>query len=487
MPIHSVRCMPCRAALVAVAVALAVALGRGAIAPDAPAPADKPIVGIWQGTLKIGAIGLRLVFKIAADDAGGYRATFDSLDQGSKGIAVDSVSWDGTTVKLDLKTIKGTFEGKLGDDGREIKGAWTQSGRTFPLDLKRVDKGPTLNRPQEPKKPYPYAEEQVVYENAAASVKLAGTLTLPPADKPCPAVLLITGSGSQDRDESLLGHKPFLVLADYLTRRGIAVLRVDDRGVGGSTGSPTSTSDELAGDVLCGVDYLKSRKEIDPRRIGLIGHSEGGLIAPIVASRSRDVAFIVLLAGTGVTGEEIIYHQQDLIAKAGGANALTSALAVAANRRLFKIVKEEPDPAKCEEKLRAALAPASALASVASPAAKKDLDANLDTQMAALVSPWFRFFLVHDPQPVLRKVACPVLVLNGEKDLQVDPRQNLPPIEAALKDGGNPDYTIKQLPDLNHLFQHCQSGSPSEYGEIEETFSPQALEIIGDWILERMK
>jgi uncharacterized protein len=459
----------------------------GAAVADEPMPlAAKNIDGIWQGTLKAGGVELRLVFRFANDEQGQLNASMDSPDQGAKGIRVDSATLTGNDVKIEVKQVRGTFEGKLSENGHEIKGQWKQLGPSLPLDLKRLDKEPDFSRPQDPKRPYPYAEEEVAYENATANVKLAGTLTLPASGQMVPAVLLITGSGAQDRNESLLGHKPFLVLADYLTRRGIAVLRVDDRGVGGSTGdTAASTTDELVGDVLAGVAYLKGRKEINPARIGLIGHSEGGIIAPLAATRSNDVAFIVMLAGTGVTGEEIIYHQAGLIAESQGAKDVAVAASRLVQRQIFRIVKEEPDHAKAEQQVRDILATAATLAAVVVP--KETLQAQADAQVKAVFSPWFRYFLAYDPQPALRKVRCPVLAINGEKDLQVDPKQNLPPIEAALKEGANSDYTLKELPGLNHLFQHCQTGSPSEYATIDETFAPEALELVAGWIHAHVK
>jgi len=453
---------------------------------DASKTDVQSLVGVWQGTLKVSAVELRLLLRFVKDGDTGVKASLDSPDQGAKGIPADTVSFENGMVKVEIKRIKGTYEGTLSKDGNSIQGTWKQGGPALPLDLKRLDKEPEINRPQEPKKPYPYLEDEVTYENAAAKIKLAGTLTLPKADQPVPAVLLISGSGAQDRDESLLGHKPFLVLADYLTRRGIAVLRVDDRGVGGSTGDvSSSTTDDFAGDVLAGVTYLKGRKEINPRQIGLAGHSEGGLVAPLAASRSSDVAFIVLLAGTGVTGEQILYLQGAQIAKAQGANAIALAVARGTQEKLFKIIREEQDATKREEEIKKVVAGQIALAAVANPESKGALEAQAAAQVKSVLSPWFRFFLTYDPVPALRQVRCPVLAINGEKDLQVDPKQNLPPIESALKEGGNADYTIKEFPGLNHLFQHCQTGSPSEYGKIEETMSPEVLELVGNWIVER--
>jgi pimeloyl-ACP methyl ester carboxylesterase len=337
-----------------------------------------------------------------------------------------------------------------------------------------------LNRPQEPKKPYPYDEEEVDYENKRDGVKLAGTLTLPRGKGPFPAALLITGSGPQDRNESLLGHKPFLVLADYLTRQGIVVLRVDDRGVGGSTGSvPDSTTENFAADVTTGIEFLKTRKEIDPKHIGLIGHSEGGLIAPLVAAQNGDVAFIVLMAGTGLTGEEILYLQGALILKAGGASAEQLAKQRATQEGMFKILKEEKDPATAEKRLH------EELSRNLTEEAKKKSEQAIAAQIKRANTPWFRYFLTLDPRPALRKVKCPVLALNGENDLQVPATENLREIEAALKAGGNKDVTIVSLPKLNHLFQTSETGSMSEYAKIEETIAPVALKTIGDWVLKR--
>src|SRR5215468_797655 len=277
-------------------------------------------------------------------------------------------------------------------------------------------KGAALNRPQEPKKPYPYDEEEVSYENKRDGVKLAGTLTFPRGKGPFPAVLLITGSGPQDRNESLLGHKPFLVLADYLTRQGIAVLRVDDRGIGGSTGSvPNSTSENFGTDVLAGIEFLKSHKGVNPKQIGLIGHSEGGLIAPMVAAQSNDVAFIVMLAGPGLPGEEILYLQSALILKANGAGAEALARQRAAQETIFTILKQEKDNVVMEKKLREEFDKRIAGASEADKGKAKQA---AEAQIKQALSPWFRYFLTYDPRTALAKVKCPAMALNGENDMR---------------------------------------------------------------------
>ena len=278
------------------------------------------------------------------------------------------------------------------------------------------------------------------------------------------------------------------MLADYLTRRGIAVLRVDDRGVGDSTGDITlSTSQDFAQDVRSGIEYLKSLPEINARQIGLLGHSEGGIIAPMVAVEASDVAFIVLLAGTGLNGEEILYLQGALINKVSGATPEIVELNRKIQRMMFTVTKQESDNTIAQEKMKLAL---SDLIETLPDTQKKVLEPLLDaqeSQFQAVLSPWFRFFLTYDPKPTLSRVKCPVLALNGEKDLQVPPQENLKAIEEALVAGGNKSFMVKELPNLNHLFQTCKTGAPLEYSKIEETFAPAALTIIGDWILKNIK
>ncbi|MGH9802335.1 MAG: alpha/beta hydrolase family protein, partial [Blastocatellia bacterium] len=373
----------------------------------------------------------------------------DSLDQGANDLPVNAISFKDGAVHFEMKQLLVVFDGKLNQEGSEIAGQFNQGGASYPLSLKRVVKPTTLNRPQEPKPPYPYDEEEVSYENKRDGVKLAGALTLPRGKAPFPAVILITGSGPQNRNEELMGHKPFLVLADYLTRQGIAVLRVDDRGVGGSTGSVSnSTSENFAADVLAGIEFLKARKDINAKQIGLIGHSEGGIIAPMVAAQSSDVGFIVLMAGTGLTGEEILYLQGALIAKAGGASESDLAKQLTGQHRAFVIVKKEPDNKAAEKLLREDFDKQMAAMTEEEKKKAGDVDKAFQAQVKQLLSPWFRYFLSYDPRPALMKVKCPVLALNGENDLQVPVNENLREIEAALKRSGNKDVTIARLPKL---------------------------------------
>lgn len=454
----------------------------GPVTKPAPTGAEE----IYEGKLKVGAMELRLVFHLFKQKDGSYAGTMDSPDQGAKGLVLDEVSVKEEIVRLELTSAKMVFEGKRSKDGKEIAGDLKQAGLTIPLALKRVAKATESRRPQLPQKPYPYDEVEVTYENAKGGIKLAGTLTLPRSKGPFPAVLLITGSGPQDRDETIMGHKPFLVLADYLTRRGLAVLRVDDRGVGGSSGKVAdATSADFADDVQAGVEFLKGRKEINAAQIGLIGHSEGGIIAPLVASRCRDIAFMVLLAGTGLPGDEILYLQGAAILKVAGADAEQLARQKALQEKMFAVLRAEKDNALAEKKLRQAIEEITS--NLGKEEKRQMLDAQplLDGQIQAVLSPWFRHFLTYDPRPALRKVTCPVLALNGVKDVQVDATVNLKAIDEALKEAGNKDVTIREFPDLNHLFQTCKTGAVTEYATIEETLAPVVLETIAKWISSR--
>jgi hypothetical protein len=371
-------------------------------------------------------------------------------------------------------------------DGTGYEGQFTQYGMKNPLALRKTDRLNASARPQTPRPPFPYRSEEVTSENKAGSVRLAGTLTLPPGQGPFPAVIMLSGSGPQDRDENLLGHRPFLVIADTLTRRGIAVLRVDDRGVGGSSGSNNeSTFEDFAGDALAGVGYLKGRTEIDPAKIGLIGHSEGADIAQLAASRSKDVAFIVLMAGSGLPGDEILELQGQLVARAEGASESELKHASELRRRLVDILLREKDPKAARSKLIAASKEIQATLPEAEKKALAEAGEAVEAMIDQFNNAWFRSFLVFDPRPTLRKVRCPVLAVDGEKDMQVPSKENLAEIEKALKAGGNSDVKAIEFPGLNHLFQPCKTGSPAEYARIETTIAPEVLKAIGDWIVER--
>lgn len=480
-----------RSAVLAVVVA-GLSQPVGAVAQDTPVkPKAAGLEGIWEGPLKVGPIELRLAFKVTKDKGGTLAATMDSIDQGAKDIPAAETTFADRTLTVGFPKLRARFTGTLAADGDRIDGIWEQAGRTLPLRLERVEKPSTLNRPQHPRPPLPYRAEEVTFENHAAKVTLAGTLTLPLGDGPFPAVALVSGSGPQDRDETLLGHKPFLVLADHLTRNGVAVLRYDDRGVGKSKGTHDgATSADFATDAHAAVAYLRSRKEVDPKRVGLAGHSEGGLIAPMVAAdHPDDVAFLVLLAGPGLPGDEVLRTQLEAILKAGGVPAETVAVSVRLQRAV--VAAGRAPGTTTDERKKAIAAAGKAFIDGLSEVERKLIAGDAadpkaaDAMAGQLADPWFAFFLAHDPRPVLKKVRCPVLAVNGEFDLQVLPEPNVAAVAKALKDGGNDRATTKVFPGLNHLFQPTKTGKVSEYGQIEVTFDPAALEFITAWVTKQ--
>jgi pimeloyl-ACP methyl ester carboxylesterase len=441
------------------------------------------IAGDWMGTLVYSGIKLRIVFHINKTDTG-YNSMMDSPDQGVRGLPMASTRFDQGRLTLEMAQPRIEYAGDYKDS--VVTGTFKQGGVSVPMDLRRgIPEKPV--RPQEPKKPYPYTEEEVTIENKSARVTLAGTLTLPSGSGRFPVAVLITGSGPQNRDEEILGHKPFLVIADALTRAGIAVLRYDDRGVAKSTGKFTgATTADFATDAEAAVAWLRTRKDINPKRIGLIGHSEGGLIAPMVAARDRNIRFIVLLAGPGLRGEEVILSQQQLIAQATGSWNKTTQDMVEFNRGAMDIVVQDSARMRHRDSIleqgkvyfaqKAATYPA---LSPDSPSGKQAL--------AQLTEPWFMYFISYDPAPAMEQVRCPVLAMNGAKDVQVAPEENLVAIGRALQKGGNKHFEVKEFPDLNHLFQECKTGAPSEYGQIEQTFSPAALEFLTNWVVKQAK
>jgi hypothetical protein len=302
------------------------------------------------------------------------------------------------------------------------------------------------------------------------------------------AVILVSGSGAQDRDESIFEHKPFAVLADYLTKCGIIVLRVDDRGVGGTgtDGSPNDdTTADFTTDVRSGLAYLRSRKEVDPKRIGIIGHSEGALIGTIVAAEDPSIAFLVLLAGPGVPGHEMLSLQSEKIARASGASAAAIADLQSLQSRIFSIIRNHPNIEAGKREAREILFAEYAKLTEDERKSVGSAEAFAEQHSAVIGIPWFRYFITFDPRTVLARVQCPVLALTGEKDLQVPPEQNLPAIKKALLQGRAKDVTAKELPSLNHLLQTAKLGLVTEYGEIEETIAPLALTEVSDWLTSR--
>lgn len=482
----SSRVRPALIALAAAAWTLCALTSRAGEAPGEIA-APQGIVGSWNGTLKVGTVELRLVVRVAKLPDGTYAGMLDAPDSGRKAVPTDKIVFARENVVLEFKQVPVRFEGALSKDGSEISGTWTQAGRPFPLSFHRAKQAPERrNRPQEPKRPFPYVEEEVTYENQKARVRLAGTLTRPKGSPPYPAVLLLSGTGPHDRDESLFGHRPFLVLADYLTRRGVAVLRVDDRGVGQSSGDfAKATLADFADDALAGLAFLKSRPELDGQHIGLIGHSEGGSVAILAASRSNGVAFLLTMAGPGVAGSELAQSQAAAMLKAAGATDRQ----IEQNRRLqqavIEVLNRVKDDRNAETELRRLLIGHVATLSAAEKRSVGDPTTFVENQVKQWLMPGFRYYVSFDPAQALSNVRCPFLALNGENDLVVSCTRNLAAIKSALERGGNTDITVKALPRLNHLFQTCETGTFDECPRIEETISPVALQEMAAWLEQK--
>ncbi|MFI5372668.1 MAG: alpha/beta hydrolase family protein [Candidatus Eisenbacteria bacterium] len=422
---------------------------------------------------------MRVDIARAADTLSG---TIDIPQQGATRLPLRHVRSSRDSVHFELPSMAGLARFAGVQRGDSITGAFQQAGVHTTFRLARGGTTATT----EPEETVPYAREEVSYPNGAAVI--AGTLTRPPGAGPFPAALLITGSGSQDRDETIFGFKPFKLIADHLTRHGIAVLRLDDRGIGGSTGDPTNaTSEDLAGDVRTGIAYLRGRHDIDSRRIGLIGHSEGGIIAPMVAAGSRDVAFVVMMAGLGVRGDTLLLTQSALVMHAQG----VSDSVIAENQRIQRLGFKAARTGQNWETVRAAVIEVVRRQLVAAGAAKNGVDVEEfartradDQQVALMKSPWMRFFIDYDPAPTLARVPCPVLALFGAQDLQVPPSLNRPPVEKAL--ATHRDAKVVTIPDANHLFQPTTSGNPALYGTLPREFAPGVLDTMTTWLTARV-
>jgi pimeloyl-ACP methyl ester carboxylesterase len=432
----------------------------------------------------------KIVFRVSKNEEGKLIAYTDIPDQEAWSMPTDFISSDGKNVKFDMYNIRCIYEGKISRNGRTIDGKFKgPDGGGMSLTLERVKKPPvrTSKRPQEPKRPYPYKEEIISFENKLDKVTLAGTLTIPESPGPFPAVLLLSGSGPNDRDQLIWGHRVFLVLADYLTRQGIAVLRYDDRGAGRSTGDhDKGTFDDFKKDALAGVGYLKTRQEIDVNKIGFIGHSEGAVIGPLAACESSDVAFMVLMAAPGLSDDfEGLIKQWTDGYRSKGASQKAIAFKASIIRDIFYTIRHEDDLEVARSKIKNLLQNVKPQLAKFSTSERQKIELeSVDTyNFHWMLSPGFSSILRYNARETLMKVKCPVLAINGDKDKQVS-KENLKGVEAALKAGGNLQYTIKEFAGLNHLFQTAKTGSPSEYTKIEETISPVVLKVISEWILK---
>ena len=431
--------------------------------------------GDWRGTL--GPLTLTAHLR---DPAGGARsATLDVPEQHAQGVPLE-FSTRGDSVFFYLAVAHARFAGKRAADGQTLAGDWEQAGRLLPLTFNRLVAGQAPvaapRRPQTPRGPFPYRSTAVAFASPAPGVTLAGTLTEPAGAGPFPAVVLLTGSGPEDRDETLFGHKPFAVLADYLTRRGVAVLRFDDRGVGESTGTlQGTTSADYAADARAALGWLRARPEIAPQHVGLLGHSEGGTAAVLAAGQPQGPNFLVLLAAPGIPGNEAIVQQTVALARLRGDGPAAQATVAQQETAVLAAVLQNPDNAQARLKLlplltQAGVGPAQA-----------------DQVIAQLTSPGYRALLADRPAQDLAQVRCPMLALGGSKDIQVAVAANLAGIRQGLQAAGNKDVTVRELPNLNHLFQTAATGSVAEYSASEETFAPAALQVIGDWVVMHCK
>ena len=444
----------------------------------------------WTGLMKAGAQEFDFQIRIFESEAGKLKGKLDSFSESVFDLPIDYSMNDGV-MEFKVLISNATYKGTRSDNGNEVSGHWMQRGNKLALNFKKIaikeTRKPVPPRPQTPKAPFPYDSKDVSYDNKKDKVKLAGTLTTPKGKGPFPAVILISGSGAQDRDSTIFHHKSFFVIADALTRKGVAVLRYDERGVGKSSGDIGSANSlDLARDVEAGIAFLKQHEKIDAGKIGLIGHSEGGYIAPMIAARNKSVAYIVMMAGPGVPGKQIVLNQSRLIMEAMGLKKEDIDQNVGFSKALLGVLEEKPPVGELKERLEKRFD--SYLATLPDDVQKKLGDLSEQKQsISQMSSNWFLFFANHDPRNDLRKVKCPVLVINGTKDLQVDPDLNLPEIEKALKQAKNEDVTIKRLENLNHLFQKSKTGRVDEYAKLTETFNKDALKLIVDWVREKTR
>ncbi|MES2123357.1 MAG: alpha/beta fold hydrolase [Gemmatimonadota bacterium] len=470
------------------ALPLTLTLSASGDAATDPADAGR-LQEAWIGKLPAGLMTPIMQFRIVVLPSGDRVAFFDSITEGRRGFAA-TWSMRGDSLAFDAASIKLSYRGVLNAARDSAVGIWSQGGRAIPLTLAKHSQvydntNVWANRPQRPVGPFPYDQEEVRFTNAQDSVTLAGTLTLPRKAGRFPVVVLISGSGPQDRDETLMEHKPFLVLADYLTRRGIAVLRYDDRGTASSTGNfGTATTEDFARDASAAVAFLHRHARINPDQIGLAGHSEGGLIAPMVAGLRDDVAIVVLLAATGVDGTSIILSQTAAIAKVNGASDAELERILKLNRAVIDAsLRLGPDADLVKQMEPTIQEVARGLPAANRDAAITQMRLGIRNSESRMRSPWMQYFLRYDPRPALQRLTAPVLAVAGLNDLQVLPALNVHAIRRALTEGGNKDFTIVELPGLNHLFQLSQTGSMDEYLTIQETFNPGAMKVIGDWIV----
>ncbi|MCE3295945.1 MAG: alpha/beta hydrolase [Crocinitomicaceae bacterium] len=441
---------------------------------------QKSICGDWVGHLETQGSRLKIVFHITSQK-NVLSGTMDSPDQGAYGLNMNSVTFTDPSVLFDLSVFGIKYQGSLVQQD-SISGEFFQGEFTTTLNLKKsaTSIASRPNRPQEPKTPFPYGVKEVKFTNETAGITLAGTLTMPKGKGPFPAVILITGSGAQNRDEEILNHKPFLVLSDYLTRNGVAVLRYDDRGVGQSGGKfDGATTSDFAYDAQAAYNFLSKTKKINKQRIGIIGHSEGAMVANMVAAADSTVKFIVLLAGPGIPIDQLMLKQTEVTSRFAGISEEEIAISLELNRKFYDILLNEQDDDRAREQIEQIVREHQNSMPVE---ISKQISDELPQLTRTMLSPWFRYFINFNPEHFLRQINCPVLAINGSKDCQVSAIENLDGIRKSVKETNNKNVYTYIMPDLNHLMQHCETGSVNEYIKIEETFSEEVMKIMTDWI-----
>ncbi len=440
-------------------------------------------IGDWKGKL----MGITLVFHITEKDRQ-LSATMDSPDQGANGIRCDQVVIKDNSITISVSVIGGNYIGSISSDNKTITGKWSQGGGSFDLVLGKDAIPAEKAKPQTPQPPFNYKVEEVEYDNSDRSVHLGATLTYPSLGSKFPAAILISGSGQQDRDETIMGHKPFAVIADHLTKLGFAVLRVDDRGIGKSKGEvEKASSADFAKDVITSLEFLKKRPEIDINRIGLIGHSEGGIIASLVAAERTDINFLILLAGPGINGADLLAEQGEQILLREGVSEDAVKAYTPLYKQLIKLSLTETDLNKAQQ---TAIKEYNQWVSNVNPELLQQLGFTSreigETIIRNLVkefsSPWMNYFLKSNASVFIEQTNAKVLALNGENDVQVIATSNTNGIKKALSKSRSPSYEVKVLPGLNHLFQRCVKCNITEYGELDETFSVEALTEIEKWL-----
>jgi uncharacterized protein len=444
----------------------------------------------WQGKLSVGAQQLRLVVHLNRNGET-CSATFDSPDQMAMGIPFSSCQLRSDSLLLLADALQAAFLGRFMGDS--IIGEWSQGGRRFPLILflanqnEIIQKGEYV-RPQSPKPPFPYVVREIKFSNTQAEIELSGTLSMPEGYGPFPALVLVSGSGPQDRDETILGHKPFAVIADFLTRKGYAVLRYDDRGVGASTGQfKGATTQDFASDANSAWKYLNSLPEVDKSKVGVIGHSEGGIVAAMLASTNRKCAFVVSMAGTGIPHDQVLLEQANALYSSASSGSEDLAEVMAFNKSCYDVLKQEKSSSVREARIRKLCYDYFELGNADYPEGKKAAGKQAEIMIQVLLEPWFLYFIQMNPATYWSKVKCPVLAMNGELDLQVLPVSNLRGIQKALPKRTKIKSCFIELNKLNHLFQPAVTGRPEEYGTIQTSISESALNLISDWLIKEIQ